>query len=83
MRPLFLLRRIAAPLMASKKDPAPEEWEQFEDAQQCEQRRRQELVTRLRARLASGQNKLSEAQVAAVVERMADLALRPRLKHGG
>jgi hypothetical protein len=69
--------------MARENDPAPEEWEQFEDAQQCEQRRRQELMARLRARLTSGRNKLSEEQVAAVVERMADLALRSGLKNGG
>jgi hypothetical protein len=53
-----------------------EDWEGFEDAEQCERRRRVELIARLRARLASSQPKLSEEQVAAVVNRMADLALR-------
>lgn len=62
--------------MARKAEPQPEDWEHFEDAQQSALRRRQELVARLRARLTGGQNKLSEEQVAAVVERMADLALR-------
>jgi hypothetical protein len=62
--------------MAKKDESLPEEWEHFEDAHQSAQRRRQELIARLRARLISGQNKLSEEQVAAVVERMADLALR-------
>jgi hypothetical protein len=38
-------------------------------------------MARLRARLTNGQNKLSEDQVAAVVERMADLALRSGVKH--
>lgn len=71
--------------MANQNESAPSafplEWEQFEDARQCEQRRRQELMARLRARLTKGHNKLSEPQVAAVVERMADLALRSALKH--
>jgi hypothetical protein len=62
--------------MAREDEPVPEEWELFEDAQQSTQRRRQELIARLRARLINGQNKLSEEQVAAVVDRMADLALR-------
>jgi hypothetical protein len=53
-----------------------EEWEQFEDAEQCAQRRRQELVARLRARLSASRHKLSEEQIAAVVNRMADLAMR-------
>jgi hypothetical protein len=62
--------------MARKDEPLPEEWEAFEDAQQSTERRRQELIARLRARLINGRNKLSEEQVAAVVDRMADLALR-------
>jgi hypothetical protein len=68
--------------MAKKDESLPEEWEHFEDAQQSAQRRRQELIARLRARLINGQNKLSEEQVAAVVERMADLALRSGLQKG-
>jgi hypothetical protein len=69
--------------MAKEDESLPENWEHFEDAQQSAQRRRQELIARLRARLINGQNKLSEEQVAAVVERMADLALRSGLKNGG
>jgi len=68
--------------MAKKDESLPEDWEHFEDAQQSAQRRRQELIARLRARLINGQNKLSEDQVAAVVERMADLALRSGRKKG-
>jgi hypothetical protein len=68
--------------MAKEDESLPEEWDHFEDAQQSAQRRRQELIARLRARLISGQNKLSEEQVAAVVERMADLALRSGLQKG-
>jgi hypothetical protein len=69
--------------MARKGEPLPEEWEHFEDAQQSTERRRQELIARLRARLINGRNKLSEEQVAAVVDRMADLALRSRPKDAG
>ncbi len=68
--------------MAKKDQSLPEDWEHFEDAQQSAQRRRQELIARLRARLTNAQNKLSEEQVAAVVERMADLALRSGLQKG-
>lgn len=52
-----------------------QEWEGFEDALQFTQRRRRELMTRLRERLRAAGDKLSDEQVAAVVERMADLAL--------
>jgi hypothetical protein len=51
------------------------DWDQFEDARQSTQRRRQELIARLRQRLLAAGGKLSDEQVAAVVERMADLAL--------
>ena len=47
----------------------------FEAALQSAQRRRRELVARLRERLRAAGDKLSDEQVAAVVERMADLAL--------
>ena len=53
-----------------------EDWAAFENAEQSDHRRRIELIDRLRARLAESQPKLSGEQVAAVVERMADLALR-------
>jgi hypothetical protein len=69
--------------MARKDEPLHEEWEHFEDAHQSTERRRQELIARLRARLINGQNKLSEEQVAAVVDRMADLALRSAPKNAG
>jgi hypothetical protein len=69
--------------MDKKDESLPEEWEHFEDAQQSTERRRQELIARLRARLINGQNKLSEEQVAAVVDRMADLALRSAPKNPG
>lgn len=52
-----------------------QDWSLFEDAVQSTQRRRIELVTRLRERLRAAGDKLSDEQVAAVVERMADLAL--------
>jgi hypothetical protein len=60
-----------------------EDWDLFEDAQQSEQRRRRELVARLRARLATTGHKLSEEQVAAVVERMADFAMRNGMTGSG
>jgi hypothetical protein len=60
-----------------------EDWDLFEDALQCEQRRRRELVARLRARLATTAPKLSEEQVAAVVERMADFAMRNGMTGSG
>ena len=52
-----------------------QDWDLFEDARQFTQRRRLDLVTRLRERLRAAGDKLSEEQVAAVVERMADIAL--------
>jgi hypothetical protein len=52
-----------------------QDWDLFEDAVQSAQRRRRELIARLRARLRAAGDKLSDEQVAAVVERMADLAL--------
>jgi hypothetical protein len=52
-----------------------QDWDLFEDALQSAQRRRRELVARLRERLRAAGDKLSDEQVAAVVERMADLAL--------
>jgi hypothetical protein len=52
-----------------------QEWELFENAVQSTQRRRRELMSRLRDRLRAAGDKLSDEQVAAVVERMADLAL--------
>ena len=55
--------------------PLPDEWDLFEDAQQSAQRRRHDLIARLRARLRAAGDKLSDEQVSAVVERMADLAL--------
>jgi hypothetical protein len=60
-----------------------EDWDLFEDAQQSEQRRRRELVARLRARLATSGHKLSEEQVSAVVERMADFAMRNGMTGSG
>lgn len=52
-----------------------QDWELFENAAQSTQRRRRDLVARLRERLRAAGDKLSDEQVAAVVERMADLAL--------
>lgn len=52
-----------------------DEWDLFEDAEQSVQRRRRDLIARLRERLRAAGDKLSDEQVAAVVERMADLAL--------
>ena len=52
-----------------------EDWEVFEDAQQSTLRRRRDLIARLRARLRAAGDKLSDEQVSAVGERMADLAL--------
>ncbi len=55
--------------------PKNDEWDLFEDAQQVAHRRRLDLIARLRARLRAAGDKLSDEQVSAVVERMADLAL--------
>ena len=55
--------------------PMNDEWDLFEDADQSVQRRRRDLITRLRERLRAAGDKLSDEQVSAVVERMADLAL--------
>ena len=55
--------------------PRNDEWDLFEDAQQVAQRRRLDLIARLRARLRAAGDKLSDEQVSAMVERMADLAL--------
>jgi len=55
--------------------PMSEDWDLFEDAQQSTQRRRRDLIARLRERLRAAGDKLSDEQVSAVVERMADLAL--------
>ena len=52
-----------------------EEWDLFEDAQASAQRRREELIARLRQRVIAAGDKLSEEQVAAIVSRMADTAL--------
>ena len=52
-----------------------EDWECFEDAQQSTLRRRRDLIARLRERLRAAGDKLSDEQVSAMVERMADLAL--------
>lgn len=52
-----------------------EDWDLFEDAQQSTQRRRHDLISRLRERLRAAGDKLSDEQVSAMVERMADLAL--------
>lgn len=63
-------------------DAMNDDWALFEDALQSAQRRRTELVARLRARLLAAGSKLSDEQVAAVVERMADLALGGgRMRH--
>jgi len=60
-----------------------EEWDLFEDAQASAQRRREELIARLRQRVIAAGDKLSEEQVAAIVSRMADTALEgERLRHG-
>ncbi len=60
-----------------------EEWDLFEDAQSSAQRRREELIARLRQRVIAAGDKLSEEQVAAIVSRMADTALEgERLRHG-
>ena len=60
-----------------------EEWDLFEDAQSSAQRRREDLIARLRQRVIAAGDKLSEEQVAAIVSRMADTALEgERLRHG-
>jgi len=60
-----------------------EEWDLFEDADTSAQRRRAELIARLRERVRATGDKLSEEQVAAIVSRMADTALLgERLRHG-
>ncbi len=52
-----------------------DDWDLFEDAEQSVQRRRRDLIARLRERLRVAGDKLSDEQVSAVVERMADIAL--------
>jgi hypothetical protein len=60
-----------------------EEWDLFEDAASSARRRREELIARLRERVIAAGDKLSEEQVDAIVERMADTALEgERLRHG-
>jgi len=52
-----------------------DDWDLFEDAEQSVQRRRRDLIARLRERLRAAGDKLSDEQVSAVVERMAEIAL--------
>jgi hypothetical protein len=60
-----------------------EGWDLFEDAHTSARRRRDQLIARLRERMIAAGDKLSEDQVAAIVERMADTALEgERLRHG-
>ena len=60
-----------------------EEWNLFEDADASARRQREELIARLRERVMAAGDKLSEEQVAAIVARMADTALKGEcLRHG-